>query len=362
MASIQKRVWQNEKGESVTRYDATITLKGSRRRTKTFRVRGAAERWVRLVESEIERGVFKSTDVAERMTLHDVMNRYIKEVVPLKKSQQAEISLAAVIDPHLGNTPLLGLDSIVLAAYRDKRLAMKARSVRVAKDGTAHTVNLARSVSTGTVRHELSFIGRVLEQARREWGVHLPAGNPVDLVKLPKPGKPRDRRLAGDEEQRLLKELDHANDPTGRRNPYLRPAFAIAIETSMRRGEIVKLKWSDVDLKRRIATLRDTKNGDDRVIALSSRAVETLQAMPRSIDGRVFPFSLNALQLAWTRAAERAGVSGLRFHDLRHEAVSRLFEKGLNPMEVASVSGHKTLQMLKRYTHLKMEELALRLG
>lgn len=131
----------------------------------------------------------------------------------------------------------------------------------------------------------------------------------------------------------------------------------------MRRGEIVKLKWPDVDLKRRIATLRDTKNGEDRVIALSSRAVEALQAIPRSIDGQqVFPLTPNALKLGWKRAAQRAGIINLRFYDLRHEADSRLFEKELNPMEVSSVSGHKTLQMLKRYTHLKMEELALRLG
>ncbi len=86
MASIEKRVWRKPDGESVTRYDATITRKGSRRRTKTFKLRTAAERWVRLVEAEIERGVFKSTDIAERTLLRDIMRRYLKEVAPLKKT------------------------------------------------------------------------------------------------------------------------------------------------------------------------------------------------------------------------------------------------------------------------------------
>lgn len=362
MASIQKRMWVGAKGDTLTRWDAAITRKGNRRRTRTFKTRGAAERWVHLTEAELERGTFKSTDVAERMTLRDAMRRYLQEVSPLKKSYLGEVSLASVIQPHLGNHPLLELDGSLLASYRDKRLAMKVRCQSRQEDGTAHMVNQPRLVSTQTVRHELMFIRRVIDQARREWGVHLPAGNPVDVVRLPKASRPRDRRLNGDEEQRLLEAMANAADRKGCRNAYLQPAFILAVETTMRRGEIVKLKWADVDMKRRIATLRDTKNGEDRVIALSSRAVKTLEAMPRSIDGRVLPLTSNALRLGWTRAVKRAGITGLRFHDLRHEAVSRLFEKGLNPMEVASVSGHKTLQMLKRYTHLKMEELALRLG
>lgn len=134
-----------------------------------------------------------------------------------------------MIEPHLGSETLIELDSSVIAAYRDKRLAMKARNTRTFSDGTVRTVNLPKLVSSATVRHEPSFIRRVIEQARREWGVHLPAGNPVDLVKLPKPGKPRDRRLVGDEETRLLCELDQISDPAGRRNHYLQSAFIIAI-------------------------------------------------------------------------------------------------------------------------------------
>jgi integrase len=138
---------------------------------------------------------------------------------------------------------------------------------------------------------------------------------------------------------------------------------ALAIETGMRRGELLALQWSNVDLERRIAFLPITKNGESRGVPLSTRAVATLRGLPASSNGRVFgELTTDALKQSFKRAARRAGISGLRFHDLRHEATSRFFEKGLNVMEVASVTGHKTLQMLKRYTHLSVTDLATRLG
>ncbi|MGC9207933.1 site-specific integrase, partial [Acidithiobacillus sp.] len=99
-----------------------------------------------------------------------------------------------------------------------------------------------------------------------------------------------------------------------------------------------------------------------RTVPLSSRAVTVLDALPRSMDGRVFGMTYEAMKQAFDRACKRAGIDDLRFHDLRHEAVSRFFEKGFNPMEVSTISGHKTLQMLKRYTHLRAEDLAKRMG
>ena len=118
-----------------------------------------------------------------------------------------------------------------------------------------------------------------------------------------------------------------------------------------------------MDLERRIAFLPVTKNGESRGVPLSSRALAILRGLPASSNGRVFgELTTDALQQSFKRAVRRAGIAGLRFHDLRHEATSRFFEKGLNVMEVASVTGHKTLQMLKRYTHLSVTDLATRLG
>ena len=131
----------------------------------------------------------------------------------------------------------------------------------------------------------------------------------------------------------------------------------------MRRSELLGLQWSNVDLARRIAFLPITKNGESRGVPLSSRAVAIFRALPPSSTGRVFGrLTANALKQSFRRAVRRAGITGLRLHDLRHEATSRFFEKGLNVMEVASVTGHKTLQMLKRYTHLSATDLATRLS
>jgi len=176
-------------------------------------------------------------------------------------------------------------------------------------------------------------------------------------VRRPPQGRPRNRRLQGDEEQQLLAVCRRA------RNPWLVHFVTLAIETGMRRGELLALQWPNVDFERRIAFLPVTKNGDSRGVPLSSRAVSTLRGLPGSSSGRVFgELTPDALKHCFRRAVRRAGIGGLRLHDLRHEATSRFFEKGLNVMEVASVTGHKTLQMLKRYTHLSAADPAMRFG
>jgi integrase len=128
----------------------------------------------------------------------------------------------------------------------------------------------------------------------------------------------------------------------------------------MRRSELLSMRWEDVDVLRRTVLLRTTKNGRPRTVPLSMRALEIIQDMPR-VGDRVFVVSANAVRLAWERLRRRAGISGLRFHDLRHEAISRFFEKGLNMPEVATISGHRDPRMLMRYTHPRPEMIALKL-
>jgi integrase len=130
----------------------------------------------------------------------------------------------------------------------------------------------------------------------------------------------------------------------------------------MRQGEIVNLRWQHVDTKRRTAFLPDTKNGEARTVPLSTVVVDLLQALPRSITGEVFPgVTTEAVKQAFIRATRRAKIEDFHFHDLRHEATTRLFERGLNIIEVSSITGHKDLQMLRRYTHLRAEDLAKKL-
>jgi len=147
------------------------------------------------------------------------------------------------------------------------------------------------------------------------------------------------------------------------KNPFLLPVIHLALETAMRLGELVSLRWEHVDLTRRIAHLPDTKNGESRTVPLSTTAVNVLRALPRSLHGQVFPgLTTEAVKRAYIRAVDRAGIEDLHFHDLHHEATMRLFERGLNIMEVATITGHKDLRMLRRYTHLKAEDLAKKLG
>jgi integrase len=144
--------------------------------------------------------------------------------------------------------------------------------------------------------------------------------------------------------------------------PDMRALIVLALETGMRRGELVGLTWQHVDLEARIAHLPLTKNGEARDVPLSTRAIETLKVQREVSPGdRVFAATGHAVELAWAHLHVRAECPDLRFHDLRHEAVSRLFERGLNVMEVGTISGHKELRMLQRYTHLRAADLVGRL-
>ena len=193
--------------------------------------------------------------------------------------------------------------------------------------------------------------------------------NPVAQIRRPQNSKPRERRfLAGEEKAILSACLKYGGDL-----PYI---FGFAVETGMRRAEIAEMTWERVDLKKRTATLPETESGEKRIVPLSPEAVRILSKRTRRIDGKVWGGTPHAISVAWRRAVARArkayekeceekGVKpdpaflvDLTFHDLRHEATSRFFEKGLSPMQVAAITGHKTLQMLKRYTHLKAEDLA----
>lgn len=181
---------------------------------------------------------------------------------------------------------------------------------------------------------------------------------------MPKPGKPRQRRLEVGEEDALLTACKAS------RAYYLHSFVVLAIETGMRSGEMLAMRWEHVNLTNRTVFLPDTKNGSPRTVPLSTRALSAIHALPRSINGRLFRSGYhsihNAFKLALTKAQatqpdSETFLRGLRFHDLRHEAVTRLFEKGLNPIEVGMVSGHKTLSMLQRYTHLRAEALVVKL-
>lgn len=328
MATIEKR--------GLGQWRAKIRKRGYPAQSHTFDTKAKAERWARKVESEMDDGIFSSHTEAEKTTFRQLMTRYRDEITKSKKGVDAETSrLNAMMKRPIFSRRLSTLSNSDFAAYRDERLT---------------------TVTGDTVLKELTLMGHAIDIAVKEWGIHLPT-NPVKQIRRPAPGKPRDRRLSPDEEKTLYKELDQAT-----RNPYIRPLVETAIETGMRRSELLKLRWEHINLDACVAHLPDTKNSDYRDVPLSSRAVCVLRDLKETDDPRVFPTTADSLKKAFQRAVQRANIANLRYHDLRHEATSRLFEKGLNIMEVATITGHKDLRMLRRYTHLKAKDLAKKLG
>ena len=332
MATFQKRSGS---------WRAIITKKGYPRQSQTFDTKAEAEAWASVLESEMARGVFVDRSEAEKTTLAEALERYQREVTPQKKgAPQERVRIAAWLRDPLAARSLASLRGADFAKWRDERI---------------------KRLSATTIRNDLGLISHLFTIAVKEWGLES-LSNPVQKIKLPSPDKARERRLCNKpdengqtEETRLLAECD-----AGPR--YLGPMVRLALETAMRQGELLALEWKNIDLGKGTAKLEDTKNGDRRIVPLSSKAIAILNAFPRNISGRVFSIETSAIGHSFLRACRRAGIEDFHFHDLRHEATSRLFEKGLAVEEVRAITGHKTLAMLMRYTHLRAEDLAKKLG
>lgn len=356
-------------------WQAKIRRKGFPVQSRTFMYKDDAEKWVRATEHELETSGFIDRREAEKNSLAEVLQRYKREITPLKKSGEVEAIKIDVIlrDSALAKLKMSAVTSTAIAAWRDRRL---------------------KAVTGGTVNREIDIISSIFNHARREWGIHVE--NPIPYVKRPDKARARDRRFSLIEEQYLLDALDQGqrkSDGTfgkGARNLWLAPLVRFALETAMRRGEMLSLRWENVDFKRRAAFLPDTKNGDSRDVPLSSRAVAILEALPFQPDddvqfdgyrrGSVFPTTAMALRKGFCRAIERAQLKyaedcrkarqrpiprfleDVHFHDTRHEAASRIAEKLSNILELSAVTGHKDIRMLKRYYHPRAEDLAKKLG
>ncbi|MCW3479957.1 site-specific integrase [Neisseriaceae bacterium JH1-16] len=342
MATIYKR--------GSYQYEVTVRRRGFPRQFRTFESRREAEAWAATIESEMARGVFVDRSEAERTLLRECIERYEREVLPSKKGYIRYLSQAKKLKALLGDYTLAAITTSVVANYRDKRLKV---------------------VAAQTVIHELSLLNRILKACVIDWGIALPAGIPTAAIRKPTKPRGRERRLLPGELDRLL---------IASESEELEAILYLAVETAMRRSEICRLRWKDVNLDGRYLRLDTTKNGERRDVPLSIRALGILESLPCQPGGHLFSMRPDSVTQAFIRAIKRARqhyedecqersikpdpcyLTDLRLHDLRHEATSRLFEKGLNVMETASVTGHKDLRMLKRYTHLSPTELAKKLG
>jgi integrase len=325
MASISKRP---------TGWFVQIRRKGYEPEYRTFRLKADAEKWAREREADLDRGAARVSHRALRQTtLGDLIRRYLVEVTPTKRSAESEqLRLTKLSKAAFCDLPLSDLTASPVAAYRDRR---------------------ASEVKPGTIARELGLLHNIIEIARRDWGVGMPSNIIAQVRRLPVRNA-RDRRLRRGEMERLTVALDRT------RNKLIRPAILFAIETALRRSELLNLAWNAIDLAERTAHIPVTKTGHSRTIPLTGEALAILGDLPRTSE-RVFPLSPMALRLAWNRVRERAGMPDLRFHDLRHEAISRFAELGLSTMELATISGHRDMRMLARYTHIQPAGLAKKL-
>ena len=263
--------------------------------------------------------------------------RYLQEVTPKTKSAKEDgFRLRALARKSIAKYSMIALTPTRIAEYRDIRL---------------------REVSAGPVLRELAYFSCVINHARREWGINI--DNPIPLIRKPETPPSRTRVLSDVEKDRLFNILKPRFKNS---NPWILFIVQFALETAMRQGEILGLSWADIDLNKRTAHLETTKNGDRRTVPLSSRAIQILQELPRSIDGRVFPMNRPALCANFESACKRAGIEDLHFHDLRHTAITNMASKFSNILELSAVTGHRQLSMLKRYYHPRAEDLALKLG
>ena len=304
--------------------------------TQTFEAKADAERWARSIESEMDKGHLVSVSEAQRTTLGDVIKRYLVEVTPrMKSATEDTIRLKALIRKPIAKWSMANLSSVRIAEFRDERLG---------------------EVSAGTVIRELAYLSSMINHARREWGINMP--NPVQMVRKPPSPPARGRVLTDSEVSALLKVFE----PIGRRSHWVKPIVQLALATAMRRGELLSLRWENINLKARTAYLPTTKNGDSRKVPLSSAALDILEKLPRHLSGAVFPMKAPALNGAFKRGLSRSGLEDIRFHDLRRTAITKMAEKLPNVIELAAVSGHKSLMVLKQYYRPSASDLALKLG
>ena len=315
MATIRRR---NKK------YQVIIRKKIHKNISKTFNNLRAARKWANHLEDRIELGE-KFYQSNKDMTLEEVISRYLNEITPSKRGCESETRrIRRLLKEPICKGKVCLLQTKDFIEFRDKRI----------KDGNR------------TCHYDLVLLRHIFNVAIKQWNL-FDRDNPLVNVPKPKLNPSRQRRLTQAEYNFLVR----GNYP----QKTLRDIIEIAIESAMRKSEILNIKSEHI--KEQTLFIPHTKTGSPRTIPLTKRALyilENTQHLP-------FPMSANALRLAWDRLKKKGNIKDLHFHDLRHESVSKFFERGLSIPEVALISGHKDFRMLFRYTHLKPKDILRKL-
>jgi integrase len=341
MATIRERT--DSTGRK--RYRAMVRLKGFQDEYATFDRKTDARRWAQKTEAAMKEGRHFKSVLSKTRTLGNMVDRYLQDIIPTKEvnSQRTQTTQLLWWKERLGNLALADVTPAIIGEARDEL----ARGIT--RSGTPR--------SPSTVTRYMAPLSHCFTIAMKEWG--WIDDTPMRKVTKPKEPKGRMRFLSDDERDRLL----HACQESG--NLYLHTIVVLAIVSGMRRSEIMNLTWDKIDLKRSVVTLQpeDTKNNEARAVPLSQHVLQMLKGLEkvRRIDTNLaFPAPADIertpkpidIQSAWKGALRRADIKDFRFHDLRHTAASYLAMNGATLAEIAEVLGHKTLQMVKRYSHL----------
>lgn len=333
MPTIRSR----ERADGTVYYQVQVRLKGHPTETASFRRKTDAKKWAHQTEAAIREGRHFGARAARKHSLADVVARYKRDYVHAKKTHAEQERYLDWWCGCIGQLSLADLTPAVIVEHRD------CLAAGTTKKGTKR--------APATVNRYLEALSHPLTVACREWG--WVDSNPMRKVSKLKQPSGRVRYLSDDERLRLLnacRESDH---------PYLELIVILALSTGARKGEILNLRWPDVDLHRGIAILHDTKNGDRRSLSITGMALEKLKdfSKVRRLDTELlFPRSdgkkPQIFDKPWLVALQKADIHDFRFHDLRHTAASYLAMNGATLPEIAAVLGHKTLAMVQRYAHL----------
>lgn len=329
MATIRKRN---------NRYQVQVRVRGANTLSRTFSVKADAQRWAKQMDLRAEtQGLPEKLKTLDHLTVGELLRRYELEITPTKRGHMRERFAIRALQRHeISKSTLTHITEAKVATYRDARL---------------------KTIKPASINRELAIFRHAFETARRLWGIPL-SENPFALVKRPKANDARNRRLEVGEWDRLRDACSQS------RNPYILPMVEFGLETAMRRGEVLALSWSNISIVKRTLLIPMSKNGYSRTIPLTKRAIQILNELNQPItvlDARVFPTTEEAIKMAWRRVINRCQLPDFRYHDLRHEAITRFFELGLSIPEVSVISGHRDYKMLVRYTHLRAEDLANKL-
>lgn len=340
MAYIEKRTHTSGK---IT-YRVRIRVNGSPNISESFPTRRAAKEWADKMEAEVRQGRYFGTEERKERTFTEVAERYLAQENPsnVKSFHKCRIQILWWQE-RLKDYYLCRITPSLISEIKEELLKEKTPK------GTLR--------SQSTANRYIAALSGAFSMAVKEWG--WLKENPVSNITRFKEGKPRERFLTKEEIEKLLAICKQS------KSPHLYPVTLFALCTGARRGEILGLKWQDVDFDRRTATFRDTKNGEHRSIPLSDSLAECLlneRAKRNILSEYVFP-SVDGkrpgdIRAAWENAIKEADLSSICFHSLRHTVASHLTMGGASTLEVGAILGHKTLAMVKRYSHLSVSATA----